>query len=177
VSLSGHARLEPARHGAKFLQRLQVDGSFDVPSERLTNKTTEQTLTAFSQRAQGLKSSQTNRTPADPASNPSTDVLSSLSGQVMIRAGVLTTQRLTFQIPGAAADLNGSYDLHDKTVHLLGNLKMESDISHITTGFKSLLLKPLIPFFKKSNAGAVIPIAITGGPSQYKVTQNLLHRK
>ena len=177
VSLRGHAHLEPARHGVKFLQRLQVDGSFDVPSERLTNKTTEQTLAAFSQRAQGLKSSQTNPTPADPASNGSTDVLSSLDGQVKIRAGVLTTKRLTFQIPGAAADLNGSYDLHDKTVHLIGNLKMESDISHITTGFKSLLLKPLIPFFKKGNAGAVIPIAITGGPSQYKVTQNMLHRK
>jgi len=38
-------------------------------------------------------------------------------------------------------------------------------------------MKPLIPFFKKNNAGAVIPIAITGGPGGYKVTQNLLHRK
>jgi hypothetical protein len=60
---------------------------------------------------------------------------------------------------------------------LLGSLHMQSDISHVTTGFKSLLMKPLIPFFKKDNAGAVIPIVITGGPSQYKVTQNLLHRK
>ena len=54
---------------------------------------------------------------------------------------------------------------------------MESDISHVTTGFKSVLMKPLIPFFKKDNAGAVIPIAITGGPGGYKVTQNIAHRK
>jgi hypothetical protein len=38
-------------------------------------------------------------------------------------------------------------------------------------------MKPLIPFFKKNNAGAVIPIAVTGGPGSYKVTQNILHQK
>ena len=182
VWLKGNAYLEPARHGAKFLQRLRVDGGFDVPAERLTNEATEKTLTAFSQRAQGLKSSKADPVSADPASvnpagNSSTDVLSSISGQVKIRDGVVSTQRLTFQIPGAEANLNGTYDLRDKTVHLVGNLEMESDISHVTTGLKSLLLKPFIPFFEGKHAGAVIPIAITGGPNQYKVTQNLLHRK
>jgi hypothetical protein len=62
-------------------------------------------------------------------------------------------------------------------VHLAGNLEMQSDISHVTTGWKSFLLKPLIPFFKGKRAGAVIPIAITGRPGQYKVGQNLLHQK
>jgi hypothetical protein len=42
---------------------------------------------------------------------------------------------------------------------------------------KSMLLKPLIPFFKKHNAGAKIPIAITGSPNQYKVTEDILHNK
>ena len=62
-------------------------------------------------------------------------------------------------------------------MHMLGELKMESDISHVTTGFKSVLLKPLAPFFKKKHAGAVVPIAVTGGPGNYKVNQNLLHDK
>jgi len=38
-------------------------------------------------------------------------------------------------------------------------------------------MKPLIPFFKKNKAGAVIPIAVTGSPGEYKVSQNLLHQK
>jgi hypothetical protein len=38
-------------------------------------------------------------------------------------------------------------------------------------------MKPLIPFFKKDQAGAVIPIAVTGAPGAYKVTQDILHRK
>jgi hypothetical protein len=80
-------------------------------------------------------------------------------------------------MPGAGVDLNGTFNLHDETVHLLGNLRMDADISHAATGFKSLLLKPLIPFFKKDNAGAVIPMAVTGAPGQYKVSQNMLHHK
>jgi hypothetical protein len=82
-----------------------------------------------------------------------------------------------FRMPGAAVDLNGTFNFRDHTVHLLGNLHIQSDISHVTTGFKSLLMKPLIPFLRKDNSGAVIPIAITGSPHGYKVTQNLLHDK
>jgi hypothetical protein len=80
-------------------------------------------------------------------------------------------------MPGVGVDLSGSFNLRNSTVDLTGNLRMQSDISHTTTGFKSALMKPLIPFFKKSKAGAVIPIAVTGRSGGYKVTQNLLHRK
>jgi hypothetical protein len=89
---------------------------------------------------------------------------------------VVSTERLTFALPGASANLNGSYNLSSGNVHLVGSVRMDSDISHVTTGLKSLLLKPLIPFFRKDNAGAVIPIAATGGPNNCKVSQNLVHK-
>jgi len=63
------------------------------------------------------------------------------------------------------------------SVRLIGKLRMDSDVSHVTTGFKSLLLKPLVPFFRKNNAGALVPIVVTGSPDNYDVKQNLLHRK
>jgi hypothetical protein len=62
-------------------------------------------------------------------------------------------------------------------VHLVGNLRMKTDISHVTTGFKSALLKPFALFFKKKHAGAVVPIAVTGSPGHYRVTQDLSHDK
>jgi hypothetical protein len=159
-----------------------VDGGFDAPAERLTNHAAEQKLSAFSQRAQGNKAPTTNPDSAgesstSTAASDSSDVLSSLSGPVKIRNGILSTQRITFQTPGVAVDLSGSLNLHTSAVDLTGNLSMQSDISHTTTGFKSLLMKPLIPFFKKKNAGAVIPIAITGGPGKYRVSQNIAHSK
>jgi hypothetical protein len=62
-------------------------------------------------------------------------------------------------------------------VRLVGNLRMDTDISHTSTGFKSFLLKPLAPFFKKKQAGALVPIAVTGSPGHYQVSQDLLHKK
>ena len=175
VAFQGHAHLAPQPDGAKFLQRLSVDGSFVLPKERLTDEEKENTLTGFSERAQGLKppKDDLDATQTDPAFA----VVSRLEGQVKVRDGVVSTDRLRFTMPGAAADLKGTYNLRNGTVHMLGELKMESDISHATTGFKSLLLKPLAPFFKKKNAGAVVPIAVTGGPDNYKVNQNLMHDK
>jgi hypothetical protein len=177
VSLHSHAYLAPSREGLKFLQRLQMDGSFDIPAERLTSRPTEKALTAFSEKARGLKPAEEVSAPGVQNANGSADVLSSLAGRTKIRNGIVSTDRLSFQMPGAGVDLNGTFNLHDETVHLLGNLRMDADISHAATGFKSLLLKPLIPFFKKNNAGAVIPIAVTGAPGQYKVSQNMLHHK
>jgi hypothetical protein len=177
VWLRSHAYLAPSREGLKFLQRLQVDGSFDIPTERLTSKTTEKKLSAFSEKAQGHKAEAPTAEPAEKIADAAADVVSSLAGRTKIRNGVVSTDRLSFEMPGAGVDLNGTFNLHDETVHLLGNLRMEADISHAATGFKSLLLKPLIPFFKKDNVGAVIPIAVTGAPGQYKVSQNLLHHK
>ena len=177
VWLRSHAHLDPAQNGSKFLQRLSMEGSFNAPTERLTDPATEQKLSAFSQRAQGAKSPPSESSAAQQDSGSSADVLSSLNGQARIRNSVLSTQRISLQIPGAEVDLSGTFNLRDRTVHLTGNLSMQSDISHAATGFKSILLKPLIPIFKKKNAGAVIPIAITGAPGSYKVTQNLAHQK
>ena len=176
VSLHSHAHLDPDGNGSKFLQRLKVDGAFDAPAERITNHDTEQKLSDFSQRAQGIKAPTPDPNSAGQSSD-SSDAVSSLSGPVKIRNGVLSTQRITFQTPGVAVDLSGNFNLHNSTVNLTGNLLMQSDISHTSTGFKSVLMKPLIPFFKKKNAGAVIPIAVTGSPGKYKVTQNLAHTK
>ena len=174
VALKAHAHLAPRVGDAKFLKRLSVDGSLFLPGERLTNPETEQTLTGFSQRAQAKPE----KTDAEDAeADAPADVLTSIEGQVKIRDGVVSSEQLTFGIPGALAKLNGSYDLRNGTVHLVGNLKMESDISHVTTGFKSLLLKPLAPFFKKKHAGAVVPIAVTGGPDKFTVSQDLLRDK
>lgn len=166
ASLHGHAHVEPAQKGRRFLERLSMNGTFEVPAERLTDRKTENTLSAFSERAQrgGDKTAEA-------------DVFSSLSGPVTIRDGVASSERLRFALPGADTDLNGTFDLHTGTVHFVGDLRMQSDISHVTTGWKSFLLKPLIPFFRGKKAGAVIPIAITGSPGAYKVGQNLMHKK
>ncbi|WP_433967634.1 hypothetical protein [Tunturiibacter gelidiferens] len=177
VWLHSHAVIAAAEGGRKFLERLRMDGAFDIPDERLTDKRTEQSLSAFSDRAQGLKRPEGGTSAADPAAGEDEEVLSSLKGPARIRNGVVSTDGLDFQVPGAGVKVKGTFSLYDKSVHMVGDLHMQTDLSHVTTGFKSVLLKPFAPFFKKQNAGAVIPIAITGSPNQYKVTQDLAHNK
>jgi hypothetical protein len=177
VWLHSHAHVDAPGKGETFLERLKVDGSFEAPAERLTNRTTEEKLSAFSQRAAGGHDSKADATSETPASNPAGDALSSLDGHAKIRNGMLSTQRIAFLIPGAGVDLSGTFNLRDGAVHLNGNLRMKTDVSHAASGFKSALLKPLIPLFKKKQSGAVIPIAVTGKPGTYNVTQNILHTK
>ncbi len=168
VWMKSHAYLASSREGKTFMQRLQVDGAFAAPDEHIADHHTERSLSDFSQRAQGGK-------PADPGEEA--DVISSIGGAARIRNGIVSTQHLNFTIPGAQATMNGSFNFHDESVHLLGTLKMDADISHAATGFKSFLLKPLVPFFKKKKAGAVVSVAVTGTPGNYAVNQNILHDK
>ncbi len=172
VWVRSHAHVDPAIGGAKFLHRLHMDGVFRIPAERLTNHATEKSLTAFSERAQGGR-----ETAAQASADPTADVLSSVEGSVRMQDGVLLTRRLRFGVPGAAADLRGTYSLRNGAAHLVGQLTMAADLSHATTGWKSMLLRPLAPFFRKKPAGAVVPIAVTGTPGKYKVGQDLLHDK
>ena len=174
VWLKDHAHVAAARHGEKFLQRLSVDGGFDVPAEHLTDTQTEKSLSGFSERALGAGSGKDD---AGDAAGADADVVSSLKGQVTIRNGVVSTDQLSFDVPGASASLKGTYEFHTGAAHLTGHLKMDTDISHTATGFKSVLLKPLAPLFKRKKAGAVVAIAVTGVPNHYKVGQDVLHNK
>jgi hypothetical protein len=181
VWLESHAHVDPAGHGVPFLDRLHVDGFFDVPAESLTNRKTEKELSAFSERARKAQPFKAEPVagppPGSAAQTDEADVLSSLKGKARIEKGNITTQGIEFQIPGSSVDLHGAFRLRDGSVHMVGNLRMQSDVSHAATGFKSILLKPLIPFFKKQKAGAVVPIEVSGKPGSYKVSQDLLGNK
>ncbi|HEY3703481.1 MAG TPA: AsmA-like C-terminal region-containing protein [Terracidiphilus sp.] len=170
VDLHAHAILAPSKEGG-FFHRLRVEGAFEVPKEEVTDHDTERNLSAFSQRAQGGKAPDTGKDKTTPIPN----AVSSVRGQAAIRDAVVTTHGLTFQVPGAQAWLDGTFNLHTSAVHLTGKVSTKADIADDSTGWKSILLKPLAPFFRKKHAGAVVPIAVTGQPGTYKVTQNLTH--
>ena len=39
------------------------------------------------------------------------------------------------------------------------------------------MLKPLSPFFRHNDAGAIVSVAITGTTKQQKIVQDMLHDK
>jgi hypothetical protein len=174
VSLHGRAYLEPSQRGRGFLDRLHVQGAFDVPAEQVNDPESRQKLSDFSRRARKKEGEPTQK--GSPP-NPAADAISSVQGPVTIEHGVASTPDLTFQVTGATAHLRGTFNFHTCEVHLTGTLATRAELSDITTGFKAFLLEPFDMFFRKHRHGAEIPIAVTGTPGHYQVTQNFNHKK
>jgi hypothetical protein len=155
-----------------------MSGTFEIPSQRITSPKAEQKLSDFSKRAQDPDPARQQPGAAAPDQDAdAADVLSRLAGRAQILNGVVYSNHLAFDVPGASIDFHGTFRLRDQQTRLLGSLHMQSDISHATTGIKSALLKPFAPLFRKPGAGAVVPVAITGARGQYKISSNIFGRK
>ncbi len=154
IDLSAHVLLPPEHE--KFLQAVRLNGDFRINSAQFTRETKQEKLDELSARTRKDKKNNddSERVPAD------------LSGQVDVRNGVADFSRASFHVPGATAHLKGDYSLITDQIGLSGTIAMQSSLSKAAGGVKRVFLKPLDPFFRKENAGAVIPIRITGTPAK-----------
>jgi hypothetical protein len=94
------------------------------------------------------------------------DVPSLMSGTYNLSNGLLSFSKLRFQMPGAQVNLTGKYSLDGSDFEFHGKARMQAKLSHMVTGWKSVLLKPVDPFFSKAGAGAEIPVKVTGTKSE-----------
>lgn len=133
------------------VDKLRLAGDFAIGGGRFTDADVQRKINEMSIRALGKA--------GDGEAAPK--VASDFSGRFALGNGILTLQRLTFNIPGAVVELKGQYDLQRETLAFLGNLFMEAKVSEATTGWKSVLLKVVDPVFRK-NGRTVIPLKIHG---------------
>jgi hypothetical protein len=103
--------------------------------------------------------------PKEAREKQQADVSTDLQGAFTLKDGVLSFSLLHFLIPGTNVDMTGVYSLDGQTFDFHGKAKLEARLSQMTTGWKSILLKPVDPFFHKDGAGTEIPIKITGTES------------
>ncbi len=91
------------------------------------------------------------------------DVHSQMRGAFVLQHGQLDFSRLGYSLPGATINLAGQYTLDGRKFDFTGKVRTEAKLSNmVSTWWKSLLLKPVDPFFHKHGAGAEIPVKITG---------------
>jgi hypothetical protein len=93
-------------------------------------------------------------------------VLAQVSGTFHLNAGVLSFSKLQFTVPGTEVDMTGRYSLDGNEFDFHGKARLQAKLSHMTTGWKSILLKPVDPFFSKHGAGTELPVKITGTKSE-----------
>lgn len=151
VSFQLHARVP--FNGKPFLQGLVLNGEFGIARSRFSDRQFEEGLAKLSHSAKQAEQKE--------RENPAT-VLSHLKGQVSAANGLAHLSHVEFMIPGAHAWLNGTYSLLNYRTNLSGALITQGDVSKTQTGFKSILLKALTPFFRRKHHAKVVPFKITG---------------
>ena len=90
---------------------------------------------------------------------------------------LLSFPKLHYQVPGAKIDLAGKYSLDGNQFDFHGKARMDAKLSHMVTGWKSILLKPVDPFFSKHGVGTEVPVKVTGTKSEPHFGLDFGHKK
>jgi hypothetical protein len=138
--------------------RLKLAGNFQVSGAHFTNDKIQGRVDALSMRSQGK--------PKLAQDNVPDNAHSELQGTFQLSHGLISFSQLEFRVPGTRVDLTGTYSLDGNEFDFHGNARMDAKLSQMVTGWKSILLKPVDPFFSKNGAGTEIPVKITGTKSE-----------
>lgn len=138
--------------------RLKLSGTFQVSGAHFSSEKIQDKVGALSLKSQGK--------PKLAKTDASDDVLSNVGGDFALNQGVLSFSRLQFSVPGTQVSLSGRYSLDGNEFDFHGKARLQAKLSHMITGWKSILLKPVDPFFSKNGAGTELPVKITGTKSE-----------
>jgi hypothetical protein len=146
-----------------FKERVRLTGNFSISRARFTSANTQKDVDQLSERAAGKKDKEKDYD-QDDDENGFERVMTDLKGNVVLKNAVVAFSPVSFAVPGAEADMKGTYSLLTKRIVLLGKMRMLATVSQASTGAKSIFLKVLDPFYKKKEkgAGAEVPIRMTG---------------
>lgn len=167
VTLQTEMSLPPSAEDVA--DRLELKGSFRIPAAQFSNDKVQSKIDALSLRAQGK--------PKLVKEHIDANVSSDLNGTFLLNNGVFTFSQLHFAVPGARSEIQGQYSLDGNVFDFHGKLKLDAKLSQTMTGWKSVLLKPVDPFFSKDGAGAVIPFKVTGTRSEPHFGLDFGHQK
>ena len=148
VSLAADVKIPPGR--GPFLEKVMLQGQFGIDAGHFSKPETQKDVDQLSAGARG-------QSKEDPAT-----VLSDLEGVVQLSNGVARFSDLRFGVPGAKARMHGTYNILNYRIDLHGRMRVDTRISHTSSGVKALLLKVMDPFFKKKRRGEVVPVHIEG---------------
>jgi hypothetical protein len=140
--------------------RLKLDGTFKIAAGLFSNEKIQEKIDALSLRSRGE--------PKEAEEHAEVGVPSEIGGVFRLDEGLFTFSLLHFAVPGTHADVAGQYSLNGDIFDFHGTAKLDAKLSQMTTGWKSVLLKPVDPFFSKHSAGTELPFKVTGTRSEPK---------
>jgi len=158
--VSFHAAVSIPPGKRPFLEKVELQGDFGIDAGSFSKSATQEGINHLSAGALSDKDKKDDKDKDDK--EDAATVLSDLKGHVLLRGGTARFSNLSFSVPGALAQMEGTYNLITEKIDLHGTLRTDSAPSNTTHGIKSAMLKVLQPFFKKKKAGYLMPVKITG---------------
>lgn len=140
--------------------RLKLAGTFKIAAGLFSNEKIQEKIDALSLRSRGA--------PKQAKEHAEVGVPSEIGGVFRLDEGLFTFSLLHFAVPGTHADVTGQYSLNGDIFDFHGTAKLDAKLSQVMTGWKSVLLKPVDPFFSKHGAGTELPFKVTGTRSEPK---------
>jgi hypothetical protein len=153
-SFHAHVIIPPGKR--PFVEKVRLTGDFGIEGGQFAKASRQKDIDTLSDKARGRKPDE-QLEDEDPER-----VISDLAGHVELRDGTATFVNSSFTIPGASAQMHGTYNLQSEAIDLHGTLKTEAELSKMSSGLKSVLLKPFDVFFKRKHAGAIVPVHLIG---------------
>ena len=149
VAVQTKLNIQPGKED--ILQRLKLDGTFDIDSAHFTDPTVQGKLTSLSRLGLGKRGDLSIQ-----------NAPINMQGQFVVANGLTNFSNLTFGVPGAKIQVHGTYGLANQSLNFEGTVSLEAKASQLTTGIKSVLLKAVDPLLERDGAGIVVPIKIEG---------------
>ncbi|MEP7116594.1 MAG: hypothetical protein ABI880_03370 [Acidobacteriota bacterium] len=149
LTLKGTLDLPPGQ--TDVLQRLAIDGAFELTRTRFANPEVQAKIDDLSRKGQGK-----------PDDDTIAKVPSELRGQVRLRRQQLSLSSVVFTAPGATIEASGEYGLASEEMQFRGVAKLDATLSRTMRGARRVLLRPLDPLFRKDGAGTRLVVDVTG---------------
>ncbi len=131
------------------LDRLSVEGTFDLRHARFLNPRVQAVLDEMSQRGQGWPDR-----PAPAAAH--------LRGTMRLSGRELALSRVNLAVPGASIAGAGRYSLVAQSIDFRGVTRLDASLSETQRGWKRWALKPFDRLVAKGGAGTRIVIDVRG---------------
>jgi len=155
VTLNAKLHIPPG--DVRVTQKLQLAGTVHIQGVEFTNAKLQDRIDSLSMRAQGKPSD------SKAAGNDlKPEVASLMTVDFSLGNAMLLVPSLHYEVPGGVAQLHGAYLLNGSAYQFLGHISTTATASQMVTGWKSVLLTPFDPLFKKHGKGLELPVSIGG---------------
>jgi hypothetical protein len=155
VTLDAKVHIPPG--DVRVAQKIQLAGKVHIQGVEFTNAKLQDRIDSLSMRAQGH--------PGDSkaaGSDLKPEVASQMTVDFSLGNALLLVPSLNYQVPGGNAQLHGAYSVNGSAFQFFGHISTDAMVSQMVTGWKSALLTPFDPIFRKHGKGLVLPVSIGG---------------